>query len=94
MWSYDNVIMDTDRHQITNDNNKILNYNRPIIFGNHIWMGCRNIILKGTEIADGCVIASGSNLRGKYLTQNCIITTSNTILKKEIRWKREWAVSR
>ena len=93
MWSYDNVVMDTDAHQIYDENGKIMNYNKPVVFGNHIWLGCRNIILKGSHIANGCMVASGSLINGKYSEDNCVITTGNKIIKRNILWKRSLAVN-
>lgn len=91
MWSFDNVIMDTDSHQICDENNCILNYNKPIIFGNHVWVGCRNLIMKGSEIADGCMVASGSIISGKNMIPNSIISTGKKIIKSNVHWKRDWA---
>lgn len=94
MWSFDNVIMDSDTHQICDENDNVLNYNKPIVFGNHVWLGCRNVILKGSEIADGCMIASGSKISGNYSEHNCIITTGKKVIKQNIQWKRNWAINK
>lgn len=93
MWSFDNVIMDTDAHQICDENGRIMNYNKPIVFGNHVWLGCHSIVMKGSEVADGCMIASGSKISGKYTEPNCIITTGKKIIKQNIHWKRDRAKS-
>ena len=94
MWSFDNVIMDSDTHQICDGQGDVLNYNKPIIFGNHVWLGCRSIIMKGSEIADGCMIASGSKISGKYEEKNCILTSNKKIIKHNIYWKRDWAINK
>lgn len=91
MWSFDNVVMDTDAHQICDKNDNVINYNKSIVFGNHVWLGCRNIIMKGSSVADGCMIASGSKICSKYAEPNCIITSGKTIIKRNISWKRNWA---
>lgn len=94
MWSFANVVMDADAHQICDDNGNITNFNKPIVFGNHVWLGCHNIIMKGSEIADGCMIASGSKISGKYEEKNCIITTGKRIIKHNIFWKRDWSINK
>lgn len=33
---------------------------KPVRIGNHVWIGSSCIILKGTEIGEGSIIASGS----------------------------------
>lgn len=93
MWSFDNVIMDSDTHQICDENGNVTNYNKPIYFGNHVWLGCRSIVMKGSEIADGCMIASGSKIAGHYKEKNCIITSQKMIIKNNIHWKRNWAIN-
>lgn len=88
MWSFDNIIMDTDSHEIFVDGHK--NKNKEIIFGNHVWLGCGNIILKGTKVLDNSVIASGSILTGsksKEYKESAIIST-NGVVKENVLWKR------
>lgn len=89
MWSYDNVIMDTDSHSIEDMDGNLLNPNQGVKFGNHVWLGCRNIVLKGTEIADGVVIASGSVINKSITEPNCIATSNGKILNRNINWNRQ-----
>lgn len=89
MWSFDNIIMDTDAHQILQEDGNVINKNKSILFGDHVWLGCRNIVLKGTIIPNGCMVASGSKLSCKFEKENCIITSHKTILKENIIWKRD-----
>lgn len=93
MWSFDNVVMDTDSHQICNMQGDVMNYNKEIIFGNHVWLGCRNIILKGTVIPNGCVVASGSKISGVYEKKDTIITSHGKVIKSDICWKRTKAIN-
>ena len=88
MWSYYNVIMDNDGHAIYDDEGILINSNKPVVFGNHVWMGCGCKILKGTYVADNNVIASGSIINAHYSENNCIITSKNKIIKNNIVWKR------
>ena len=53
--AWDVSIMDTDYHSI--DQKQMT---RPVSIGNHVWIGCKSIILKGVTIGDGAVIAAGS----------------------------------
>ena len=92
MWSFDNVIMDNDAHQILSSEHKVVNHNSPISFGNHVWLGCRNIVLKGAVIPDGCMVASGSKITGVYSLTNCIIGSGKKIIKKDVFWKRNKSI--
>lgn len=39
MWSYDNIILDSDIHVITDMEGKQVNRPGQIIFGDHVWLG-------------------------------------------------------
>ncbi|WP_321330197.1 hypothetical protein [uncultured Ilyobacter sp.] len=46
--SWENIIMDTDHHHIYNSEGVKINEDREILIGDNVWIGCRNIVLKGT----------------------------------------------
>ena len=59
-----------------------------IIIGNHVWIGSGAQIYKGTIIADGCVIAANSVVRGIFNTSNSLIGGNPArIIKENIKWK-------
>ena len=86
--SWENLFLDGDYHKILDSTGKIINEPRSINIGTHVWIGCRCLILKGTEIADNCIVSAGSVLRGKYNLPNCIIGGSPPmVIKENISWK-------
>ena len=79
--------MDTDAHTVRDMEGKLINDDKPIIIGNHVWIGCRSLVLKGTEIADNNIIAAQSVLNKKYLGTNCIFAGHPAIVvKQNIAW--------
>lgn len=88
MWSFDNVVMDTDSHLIYETDGQVSNPNRELVFGNHVWVGCRNIILKGSNIPSGCIVASGSVITKRYDEEYSIITSNGKVIKKGVKWSR------
>ncbi|MEN9684922.1 MAG: hypothetical protein RLZZ28_708 [Bacteroidota bacterium] len=60
LLSWDILVMDTDFHTITNAQSEIQNPPAEISVGNKVWIGCRSLILKGSVIPDGCIIAANS----------------------------------
>ena len=42
--------------------NKRINPDKPIIVGNHVWIGCKCVLLKGAEVPDDTVVAAGTLL--------------------------------
>ncbi|MDR1846634.1 MAG: Coenzyme F420 hydrogenase/dehydrogenase, beta subunit C-terminal domain, partial [Bacteroidales bacterium] len=65
----DVVIRDYDGHTIDIPDYKIA---KPIIIGNHVWIGNRSMILKGVTIGDGAIIAAGSIVT-KDVPPQCIV---------------------
>lgn len=90
LLSWDILIMDTDFHKIYDANNVHVNVPRPIVIGNHVWIGCRTTILKGVAIGGNNVIASGSVITKSFESENCIIGghgSSTGVKKRDIYWE-------
>lgn len=60
LLSWDILIMDSDHHTIKNEEGEIINHSKPIIIKDKVWIGCRTLILKGTQIPYGSVIGANS----------------------------------
>ncbi len=88
LLSWDILLMDTDFHKILNSDNTIINKEKPIHIGKHVWIGCRTTILKGVSIANNNVIAANSTITKSISTENCIIGRNTEMLKTGIQWKK------
>lgn len=87
LLSWDILIMDTDSHSIINENGVKNLMTKPVLIGNHVWIGCRSTILKGVIIPSNCVIGAGSVLNNKYKFENAIYAGSPaTLVKENINW--------
>ena len=90
LLSWDILVMDNDFHDIIDNKGQIINAPKPISIGNHVWIGCRNTILKGTRIADNTVVAAGSVIARCVKETNCIIGgvgKSLEIIKRDVKWE-------
>lgn len=90
LLSWDILLLDSDQHKIIDFNENILNAPKPISIGKHVWIGCRSTLLKGAQISDNCVIASGSIITKPIVYSNAIIAGSGStqrVIKKDISWK-------
>lgn len=87
--SWDCLIMDTDFHKLLDQTGKIINPPEPIIIGNKVWIGCRNVILKGSKISDGSIIGANSFL-SKDISDKSGLYAGNPIryIKGDINWER------
>ena len=85
--SWDCLIMDTDFHKIMPiSRDTVLNAPKRISIGNHVWIGCRTTILKGSSVKDNSVIAAGSIITSDFDENNIIIGGVNRVLNKNITW--------
>lgn len=87
--SWDCLIMDTDFHKIYDQAGKLINAPEPIIIGQKVWIGCRNVILKGSRISDGSIIGANSFV-SKDISSQSGIFAGNPIrfIKGDVTWKR------
>lgn len=88
LLSWDILIMDTDFHKIKDNSNTVINNPKPVIIGDNVWIGCRSLILKGSEIPNGCIIGANSvvskkldNERSLYVGNPC------KLVKEDVLWE-------
>jgi UDP-3-O-[3-hydroxymyristoyl] glucosamine N-acyltransferase len=86
--SWNCLFMDTDFHKIYDKTGKLINSPEPIIIGHKVWVGCRNVILKGSKISDGSIIGANSYI-GKDISNQSGIFAGNPIrfIKGDITWE-------
>lgn len=86
--SWDVLIMDTDFHLIKNKDGFVINENKEVIIGDKVWIGCRCLILKGSQIPNGCVLAAQSTINKKFTKEKSIVGgIPATILGRDIFWE-------
>ena len=87
LLSWDILVMDTDEHPLYNKENERINSDKPIIVGNHVWIGCKCVLLKGAEVPDNTVVAAGTRLTSAFNGQNQVIGGNPPIvLKSDVHW--------
>ena len=86
--SWDVLLMDTDEHPLYDTENQRINDDKPIVIGNHVWIGCKCIILKGAQMPDNSVLAAGTLLKTEFAGNNQVVGGNPpAILKREVRWE-------
>ena len=90
LLSYDNLFMDNDgEHKIYNENGVQINNHKEVFIGDHVWIGSRCTILKGTKIPNECVIASNSVVSGELKVKQAVYAGNKAILCKQgIVWEK------
>ena len=85
---WDVLVMDTDEHPLYDMAGNRLNPNRPIEVGNHVWIGCKCVLLKGAEVHDNTVVAAGTLLKSAFEGEGQVIGGNPpAVLKREVRWE-------
>lgn len=85
MISWDCQFLDEDFHHLEYSGRKVSD--PKIILGNNVWVGCGTNLYKGSQIADGCVIAANSVVRGQFLQKNTLIAGNPAkVIKENIHW--------
>lgn len=89
MWSFYNIVMDGDSHKIYNKNGILENNNETVVIGDHVWLGCRCTVLKGTHIADNTIVGANSFIR-KDITEEHTICAGDgpSVIKSDMYWER------
>lgn len=87
--SWDVLVMDSDEHPVFNKEGERINEDRPIVVGNHVWIGCKCMLLKGAELPDNTILAAGTALRSGFHGEGQIIGGNPpSILKRDVRWEQ------
>lgn len=80
------TIMDTDFHKIRDaDLSSIRNMDADIHIGDHVWICCESLILKGVLIPNNSVISAKSKVTRKLTDINGLYQ-SNELIKSNIAW--------
>lgn len=76
------VIRDGDAHTINDQINK-----KPIVIGNHVWIGTNAQILKGVHIGDNSIIAAGSIVTKDVEANTLVAGVPAKVIKRNVNWK-------
>lgn len=90
MFSTEIRVYATDGYAIYSiDQNKVLNIGKIITIGNHVWIGRRVNLLKGTKINDNSIVGFGSVVTGNIDESNVVIAGFPAkVIKTGVNWSR------
>lgn len=81
--------MDTDWHSLLKEG-RVLNTDEEVSIEDGSWI-CSNVtVLKGAQVPEGTVIASGSTIAKSWDEQKCVVTGMPfKIIKEDVCWKKD-----
>lgn len=84
LCSWDVLIIDTDFHE-TEDTATGFFFSKvkPISIGNNVWLCMRSLVLKGSIIPNGCIVASAAVVNKAFSKENCLLGGQPATIRKE-----------
>jgi len=79
-------IQDSDNHTVY-ENGVAKEQTKPIIIGDHVWVGKNAIILKGVTIGEGAVVAAGSVVVKDVPSKTLVAGNPAKVIKENVEWK-------
>ena len=88
LFSWDIFLADTDFHDINDAHGKVLNPRSPVILGDNVWIGCRTMILKGSNLSSGTIVAAGTTITSSGCFEENSIVGGNParVIKQDVTW--------
>ena len=83
-------IWNTDSHQITDMQGSVLNLNKNIKIGNHVWIGKNASILKGVTIGSNSVVGMYSVVTDDMENNSIYVGNPARKVRDNINWKRNF----
>jgi acetyltransferase-like isoleucine patch superfamily enzyme len=69
----------------------LLNHNKDVSIGNHVWICDNFLVLKGSIIEDGSVVGARSLVSGLIDQNSLAVGSPAKVVKRNIYWSRERA---
>ena len=88
LLAWDILVMDTDEHPLYNKENERINPDKAILVGDHVWVGCKCVLLKGAEVPSDTVVAAGTLLTSAVAGDHQVIGGNPLVaLKSDVHWE-------
>jgi acetyltransferase-like isoleucine patch superfamily enzyme len=85
LLAWDVLVMDSDWHALSYEHAQTTE--ERITIGDHVWIGCRSLILKGTSLGNGSVVAAGSTVAGMVSEPEVLLAgVPARVVRNKVRW--------
>ena len=67
-----------------------INPSKDVVLGDHIWVGTRAMVLKGSRIPDDSIVGAASLVTGSFEEAGCALAGNPAkVVREGVSWKRE-----
>jgi acetyltransferase-like isoleucine patch superfamily enzyme len=77
-------ILDSDAHRLIRDDDA-LPYS-PVQIGKDCWIGTNAVVLKGTDLGEGSVVAAGAVVSSKVPSHSLVAGVPARVVRSNVRW--------
>ncbi len=89
MIGSDVTIFDTDFHPTEYPNNEFCVHTSPVCIGEHVWIGTRAMIMKGSNIGTGSIIGANAYFAGNLPANTLVSCIPSRTVLKDVKWARD-----
>jgi len=80
----------SDTHPIVDiETGARINHGRDVSIGDHVWLGYRTVILKGSNIGSGSIIGTCGVVTGAIPENCCAVGNPARVVRENVTWARE-----
>ena len=89
LFSYTIDVSTTDWHGVFDDSGNVLNPEKDVSIGEHVWIGRKVIVCKGVSIPNDSIVGVGSVVTRSFDETNVVIAGNPAEIKKRgVNWKK------
>lgn len=88
MFSYGIEVRTSDSHPIFDAQGVHINPSGDIAIGDRVWVGARCLVLKGSQLGDGSILAAASVLTRDVGARMIAAGVPAKVIREDIQWKR------
>ena len=81
--SWQVLVMDTDFHPVVETaTGRVGTYTKAVNIDDDVWLGTRSVVLKGSHLAQGCIVGAGAVVSGRFDEPCCVVAGNPAAVRK------------
>ncbi len=89
MMGHDVIIYDSDYHPTEYSNEEFCTHTSPVYIGDHVWIGTRAMIMKGSNIGTGSIIGANAYFTGNLPANTLVSCIPSRTVLRDVKWARD-----